>query len=387
MKKKALLIAFHSPVRYSSGTAALVRRVEHYALALIGLGYSVDMITAKSEYAIEDSEKENLFDTIYYVPEPKYSKFIIKRKLDTLLNSIYYGDYTGKEFAKFSKLYPDFKFHYSIMISFFTPRGPIYTGFKINEKYTSNWVIDFQDTYDEGIPRRLAFINRIWTKQKTKNANHLIHVSSEWGIRDARALNRQFKVFRHVITEKKLIGINSSADLMTDKKILYAGNIHFKEMDVSIFFETYPKLGQGLFSFVYAGSDNVFSQLKSLYPKSAIEFAGFLNKEELEVMYLESSVVLILTWEAKDRMVIPSKFYEACSYQKPILIVGKDSGAFRILFDEWGHPDVLCDTSDKISIALSALAAGSTEKLFTIDKCTKQLPTFENFQTFISSLL
>lgn len=383
---RALFLAYHTPFNYSSGTAALVRRIEHYARALIDLGFSIDIIAFHSSADQSSALQNELFENIFLLPIPNYRQNKVIRKVETLLQIFFYGDLTGKHFANFKAFLPYFKFQYSHVFSFFTPRGPIQLGHVFKKKHPDiNWIIDLQDTYDEGIPDKLRLLNILWTKNKIKSANAIVQVSPEWAFRDSKILNKPIYSFRHVIPERVFVTDKKSFEKKT--LILYAGNIHFQEMDPSLLFKSLRKKPEESFSFSYAGNKNVYDTLSKQYTGLKLNYQGFLKKEELNIVYRKASIIVIFTWEKANRQVIPSKFYEACSFEIPILITGKDSGAFKMLFKDWGHPNVLCDTEEKVSMAIEGLQKGSTELLFTLDKCSKPVSSYNNFKYFLANLL
>lgn len=389
--KTALFIAYNSPFNYTSSTAALVRRVEHYAKVFRKAKFEIDLITVsahdQNNKQLSYCNSDTFFRKVYYLKASKHKKNSVVRKFFTLLDSASIGDYTSRSFLRFEYLYPSFKFDYSNVVSFFTPRGPIELGYRFKVKYNPFWIIDYQDTYDEGIPRHLFYLNLFWSRRRAKKADLRIHVSKEWAKRDSKLLRVPFEYFRHIVNLIREEEFFKGARNYHRKILLiYAGHIHFDAMNVELLDRAVSDISSYII-FDYAGVTETYKMLGELWKNVPLRYNGFLKKDELFQLYKKSDIIVVFAWENTKRQVIPSKFYEACSFGKPILIIGNDSGAFKVLFEEWGHPDVICIRPDEVSRALIAYRNGNDEFLFTLDKCSHPISSMVNFEKFLFDFL
>jgi hypothetical protein len=119
-----------------------------------------------------------------------------------------------------------------------------------------------------------------------------------------------------------------------------------------------------------AGNESVYNRFNNELGKIiSVNSLGWLNSQKYSEVILKSSCILVVPWSLKTRQVIPSKFYELCSYNKPIWIIGNCTGSFDILLNEWGHPKILFDDLGYQEDVLNLAQDGNYIKMFNIENC------------------
>lgn len=382
--RKVLFLAYHHPKNSNSQSAALVRRIGQYQQFFEKKKYVIDYITIENKVNHHVS-LEN--DRVLQVELKEYFENKILNKLFTLFLLYRFGDIIGYSFFIQRKKIDKFlRNDYDLMISFFTPRGTIWLGNELKKKFKMTWWVDIQDSLDEGLTKKNYSIGMNWLKNKLKSADFLIHVSPEWKALDEGRIEREILVHRHCIPDQSkrsnVLDSFFAEDAANRIKLFYAGNIHFHAMRPDLLKSSMNDPG---FKYYYAGSEGVYEELRNL----GLDFTelGQLNEASLISAYQNTDIILIFAWTHPDRQVIPSKFYEACAFNKPIMIVGKDSGSFQVLFEEWGHPNVILETEEQVVFALENYFRGDLSNLFLATNCTNALSDKAQFSKFLNNLI
>ncbi|MFN3998535.1 hypothetical protein [Algoriphagus sp.] len=382
--KKVLFLCYHHPKNYNSQSAALVRRVGQYQQFFENQKWEIDYITIENKA----SDKIDFSSgRVLQIELENYVKNKFLNKLFTFYVLIFFGDVIGYSFYKSQKEIDNFlRNDYDLVISFFTPRGTIWLGKKVKEKFKLSWWVDVQDSLDEGLSNKNLAIGIKWLKKQLKPADHIIHVSPEWKILDEDRIGKEILVQRHCIPEcpRRVNTLDSffQQDGNNKIKLFYAGNIHFHAMQPELL---KVSMEDPKFKYYYAGSIGVFEKLNYL----GLRFVqlGHLDEATLASAFQNSDIILVFAWDTADRQVIPSKFYEACAFNKPIMIVGKDSGSFQSLFKEWGHPNVIQETAEQVALTLDNYSKGDLSNLFLTANCTKAISDKAQFSKFLSNLI
>jgi len=381
--KKVLFIAYSNPQNKNIQSTALVRRIEQYEYFFLEKGYKIDYIITKNE-ALNISKWEN---RTLEIPLVKYLDIGIINKFYTFFIMLIWGDQIGYSFFRHRKKILAFiDDDYDLIISFFTPRGTIWLGEYLKKRKNILWWVDLQDSLVEGLTRHNIPVGIHWLKRKLYLADQIIHVSPEWSEEDSKRINKIIKTLRHCIPNKieKTKPTFSSKNEGLEKRLFYAGNIHFNAMQPELLSKSLERFKDQI-GFYFAGEDQTSNRLREMeIPTFDL---GYLDKQQLQKSYQEADIIVLFAWSKKGRLVIPSKFYEACAFQKPIMIVGNDSGAFHALFKEWGHPDVVNDTEEKVLATFQAFFNGKKDGLFCIENCTAPVSDEKRFHGFLSKLL
>lgn len=379
--KKVLFLAYHNPQNKNIQSTALVRRIEQYEHFFLEKGYKIDYITTKNEDLNISKWENNTLE----IPLVKYLKSEILNKFYTFFIMLVWGDQIGYSFFKNRKQILAFiDDDYDLIISFFTPRGTIWLGEYLKKRLNTTWWVDLQDSLVDGLRRHNVPVGIYWLKRKLVLADQIIHVSPEWSREDGKRIHKGIKTLRHCIPNYIETTQSTLTNEFSEKKLFYAGNIHFNAMQPELLSKSLQNFQQKI-GFYFAGEDRTSVILKKMQIPTVD--LGYLDKYQLQKSYQEADIIVLFAWSKKGRLVIPSKFYEACAFKKPIMVVGEDSGAFRSLFKEWGHPDVVNDTEEKVMATIESFLNGGNDGLFRIENCTAPVSDQNGFNRFFENLL
>lgn len=382
--KKVLFIAYHHPKNKSSQSAALVRRIGQYHQFFEKKNWEIDYIITQNE---KQADVDFGQSRVLQVKLKEYFSNKLFNKIFTFFVLLVFGDFVGYSFFMKRKEISNFlREDYDLMISFFTPRGTIWLGNRIKNKMNMPWWVDVQDSLDEGLFKHNLKLGISWIKNKLKSADQIIHVSPEWKILDEARIKKKIIVQRHCIPDPP-DKTHLSASIYNNEaknkiKLFYGGNIHFQSMNPELL---KPVFDRSNYCFYYAGYPTVYQEL--LNKGLSFIYLGMLDEERLINAYQNSDIIIIFAWNNSERQVIPSKFYEACAFDKPILIVGKDSGSFNGLFKEWGHPNVVLESNEDVSLALEKYSKGDFSSFFLASNCLNELSDRTQFSNFLNSLI
>lgn len=382
--RKVLFIAYHHNKNKSSQSTALLRRISQYQSFFTTRNWEIDYIITENK-ELPDVDFDN--GRVLQVKHQNYIQNKIINKIFMFFVILFFGDIIGYSFfLKRKEIDLFLRDDYDLIISFFTPRGTIWLGNRIKKKIKKPWWVDVQDSLDEGLSNKNFRLGMNWLRQKLKFADHIIHVSPEWKNLDENRIGKEILVQRHCVPDLPEKNHLLDAFFLNDSKnktrLFYGGNIHFQAMSPELLRSSINNI---TYKFYYAGSETVYEGLVNL----GLEFTKFgrLDEERLISAYQNTDIIIIFAWNSTERQVIPSKFYEACAFNKPIIIVGKDSGAFERLFKDWGHPNVVLETEEQVSLALEKYSKGDFSSLFMPSNCLKELSDKKQFNGFLSTLI
>jgi hypothetical protein len=387
--KRLLLIAYEYHGYHSKGGAALSRRVKQVADSFNTNGWEITVI-----HKDQRNETENNSFCIKVQPEG-IKRIVVKQsvssvglfdmpvlsKLFSLYCLLYKGDRTYKwatdviknlEASGLSK--PD------LIISFFTPRSPLMLGKYFSEYFNVPWIADFQDEVDQGTLSTNRYftaltrsLSHIWMRKTLSSAAAIVQVSPEWAKTDGIILSRAVTCVRHAIGHKKEDSnlYNENAD--SDFQIFYGGSIELANQQLTVLNTVLTRVKPNRpVKLVVAGAENIYQIFRANLDHSIkIEYKGWLDAAAYNQCLLESHCCLIIPWSEKNRQVIPSKFYEVCTL-RPVWVVGRDSGAFKTLYNDWGCPlHQFGDVEFNISVLERAIN-NDYSLMFTLDKCERK---------------
>lgn len=385
---------------HSSGGAALSRRVRQVAESFAKHNYHVTVIyqdhtceCKNSEYVVT-AEKSGIVRIPVIAPKKvdNFNKISIIRRLQTLYYVLFHGDRSYfwaknviKHFSEFDILRPD------LIISFFTPCGPLFLGDHFSNKLKVPWIADLKDTFDEGLSNSLIFWGRSWRKQILSSAKARIHVSPEWAERDGKILKLEFNVIRHAVPEIDIPDMPHVNNISNRSfKIFYGGSLHKNDQSLTVLKNVLNSIGSPGWpvELHIAGPQYVYDIfLKELSPLISVVHLGWLDQAKYSTAILNCDCSLVIPWSNSSRQVIPSKFYELCAFHKPIWIVGPDTGSFTYLLKEWEHPAIPFDDISCQTEALTLAMTNDFSHMFNIDNCKKdhmrESDFFNKFSSFI----
>lgn len=300
------------------------------------------------------------------------------RKLETLFYVALRGDRTYKWSADVIKQFDSIPFSSkpTYIFGMFSPRVTLYLGNYFSKKLDIPWIADLQDPIYEGVSRKSWPMLNKWMRSTLRTAHAVSHISPEWAAIDAERLSMPVATIRHAIANPidlpKVAGEGNKHEF----RVFYGGSISADIQSLDLIkqvIENVAKAGVTV-KIVLAGNENARGIFSESLGESTIDYKGWLSTDEMNRVIAGCNSTLVVPW-SKERIGIPSKFYELCAYAKPIWIAGYDLGAFKSLLEEWAHPpleigDVIWQTS-----AIMKACKGDFNEMFSLPACKGNLLT------------
>lgn len=339
MKKSILLICYEYEGFHSKQTTALVKRPKYVAEYLASKGYQITVLFSYNktvqDYRLIADRKNLRLEGIPYRFKP-----VLKNRLLQKIRTAYFALIKGDFSSSWSEMAIDHlkkeKIKFDSIICFFTPRGPLYLGYLLAKTYKVPLFFDFQDPMYEGFPSSWGKVSLNYFYKRIAIQRPVVScVSKEWG----KELEKFFEKVNHI---PHAIENRIRAEDRTDPDkliIFYYGSIdfNFQNIDALLVFLSWANIHvpNSDIEFKFAGSKETYKELESrLSVLIPVTYLGWLDKESLYEEVSSSDILCLLSWEVNERKGIPSKFYEYCRFNKPILILGKDAGGFEQEFGE-----------------------------------------------------
>lgn len=333
MKKRILFICYEYSGYNSAQTTALVKRPRYLAQYFVGKGYHVTVLfSSENEFVKEIPQGDGHLKLISckYEFVPIISPSWLQ-KVRTALLTATRGDFSSLWHSKVNEIIESNNISCENVIAFYTPRGPLYTAYRMKDKRDFNLVFDFQDPLDEGfrniLSKKLLFN---YYKKIFKRAEFITCVSKYWTDQLAEFHSRTLYI-PHAIEEVQLLPDYTQENRFV---ILYYGSINFEIQSLDKLKTFIATVKNQLPDFEvqlnFAGNKPTYIDLKDRMESVIdVNYLGWIDKDELEKAISKSDVLSLLPWTDEERKGVPSKFYEYCKYKKPILITGEDSGGFE----------------------------------------------------------
>lgn len=397
MKKNVLIIAWEYPGVNSQQGSALARRIGQVARGFSDENWEVNVI--HRDHINENIEPGKFI--VEYVSSGKVKRYPIKgpglsesklekknalvRKLITTYYVLFKGDRSANwalEVIKFLKEgnsvpTPD------LIIGFYTPRGPLLAARFASEFFNCPWFADLQDPLDQGLNKKMGWINFFWAKRVLKNASLITHVSPEWAAESKIKLDKEVITLRHAIPIKNCSQVKEENFSRSKINILYAGSLNAELQPIDALIKAIHSLNSSgslpLFELRLAAQKRVYdafiNKLKALnYKNDFINWLGWLDSDKLEYEYVNADCLVVVPWNSKSRIGVPSKLFEYLAYNTPILIAGHDSGGIASLLKELEYPNVICENEEQICSALVKLTNNDFSMTLRRSSC-KNLPS------------
>ncbi len=366
---------------HSKGGTALSRRVAQVANSFLDNGWSVTVVhkdqigeSGNNSYYIEE---KGTFKRIsvkqQHNTDPSSIANPFVRKIQTAYYVLFKGDrshqWTNDVLAIQDVILsnkPD------LIISFYTPRGPLTLGSVFSQITSTPWIADLQDELKEGLSTQMISLSRMWAEKILKSAAAVVQVSPEWAEQDSIFCGRKVSCIRHAIpVVNSLTPSKQNSDYFD---IFYGGSLHKGSQSLHILVEVFKQLKlKNLTSKIRlvlaSNSDTVSTISECLSPYVTIKSMGWLSQDEYLTVIAQCNCFLVVPWSSLPRKVIPSKFYELCAWDLPIWVVGEDTGAFEILMREWEHPLLESNNIEKQTKLIEDILNGVDNKLFRISNC------------------
>lgn len=319
------------------------------------------------------------------------TKNSVIRKAETLYYVLRKGDRTIKwaidVVNNFNSLGIDQKPDY--IISFFTPRAPLFLGDHFSKILGVPWIADFQDPIYEGISRKTEPFCRKWTQKTTKSARKIVHISPKWGEWTASLLHREVSVIRHAIPKNEIAPPDTQVDEFKEKygnsfNVFYGGSISEGIQSLEVLksvIKACKEIGITV-KILLAGNENAQNIFINGLGTDAVVRLGWLPQDVMKNYIFNCDCTLVVPW-SKERIGIPSKLYELCSYPKPIWIIGNELGPFKTLLTEWQHPPIKTDDVLWQTDVVKAAVNGDFSKMFNVSSCKgKMIRDTDLFEQF-----
>ena len=386
MKKRLLILAWEYYGYHSERGTALSRRVRQVAESFHMNDWEVTVIHKDHRNECQGTsfivnQESNGIKRISVKLErdiEDFNKIVFIRKFETLYYITFFGDrsyyWANEVISNYDKFGINDKQDY--IISFYTPRVTLFLGKHFSKKLGVPWIADLQDPIYQGISNVSKFFCKLWVKNVLRTAKSVIQVSPEWANKDGKQIGRNIYTIRHAVPEDNF-KTASSFDLEFKKQygndfnIFYGGSLSIRIQSLDMLKEVigYAKsIGLKINVFV-AGNQSAYESFRDkLGPEVAIHL-GWLTPEKMTTYIYNCNCTLVVPW-SKYKIGIPSKFYEFCSYMKPVWIIGDDTGGFTSLLEEWKHPQILInDIEYNKKILLSAVKENNYSGMFNISNC------------------
>ncbi len=374
---KIIFLAWEYPGVNSIQGTALARRIGQLT---IGLGQLHEIVVIhpnhKKETAkfIQETPNIKRIPIGYDIYEETKSSLI--RKLETFFYMLTKGDRTSSWFNYIDdSVLKEFR-NANLIVAFFTPRAPLYVANKLSKKYSIPWIADLQDPYFEGVENRiLKLACKQWTSNLLKTAKAIVYVDPHWAKRDSYDLKRIITPIRHGVPDEVVNFAPAPPPVAEGLRLIYSGSLDPATQSPILFNSVVNQLINIPIELSLATNDSVLLHLNSFHwhKNFCIKHLGWLSKEKLHYNIAASHAILFLPWYSSSRIGIPSKFFEMMSWDKPILIAGPDAGSLKILLEEVGHKNVICDTPEKLNAAILKIAQNDYSDCFQIQNCTNQI--------------
>ena len=280
-----------------------------------------------------------------------------------------------------------------VIIGCFTPRGPLALAAEASRIWNAPWIADLQDPWWEGTSAGVRPLVALWTRRVLRSASVVVQVSPEWAAEMIPIVRRDVAVVRHAV---RTLGTGSSANFRNAPSdpftVFYAGSLNEEQQDVVPFLEAIGRVrrrGMGRQIVVeIAGSEHVWEKFNraasGLGVSDALRWLGWIDARTLAQRAAAADCLLVVPLFSPDRRGVPSKLFEYLEYGRPVLIAGRDSGAFDTLLAEWGHPPVVASSVDAIEDAVYRAMRGDDGALLTVDACQRAPVTERDLaRTFI----
>lgn len=337
-KNAVLLICYEYEGFNSKQTSALVKRPRYVAEYLASTGLQVTVLFSSSQ---DISERREIGEGSLQLEGVKFNFVpVLKNRILQKFRTVYYaylkGDFSSAWAKKAKDRLVDKKITFDSIISFYTPRGPLYLGYLLSKTRSVPLIFDFQDPIYEGYQSQNGrkplnfFYRRI-----SKNNPLVTCVSKEW----ASELKAFFKTVQHLphAIENR---VNLPDTTIPEKLVIfYYGSIDFNFQNIGalLVFLSWANTHVPTLKieFKFAGNEDTFLELENrLSILIPVNYLGWLDKKALSEEISSADILCLLSWEVSERKGIPSKFYEYCRFDKPILILGEDAGGFKQEFGE-----------------------------------------------------
>lgn len=387
MSKCLLMFAWEYEGYHSERGTALVRRIRQVAESFNNNGWQVVVIhkdqrnECKEKPYLINIEKNGIKRISIKLDAhiEDFDKSVLLRKLETFYYVTFKGDRSHKWAAKVQEHFDSFGIKPDYILAFYTPRVPLYLGAYYSKKLGVPWIADIQDPLLGGISKAAYQLCVNWSKKTLKSAKSVVHVSPEWAKMDGEIIGRKIETIRHAIPDKISAPLTKpDADFMSAFKdsfnIFYGGSLSANIQSLELLKRvTLAAIAKGAkVHILVAGNMNAFTLFKNEFGDEIVKHLGWLTPEQMNQYIMHCNCTLVVPW-SKERIGIPSKFYELCIFPKPIWIIGNDLGAFDTLLAEWKHPKINIDSFEYQMNALEQAIDGDYSKMFTVDKCNSHL--------------
>jgi hypothetical protein len=396
------MIAWEYEGYHSERGTALVRRIRQVAESFNNNGWKVVVIhkdqrnECKDKPFVINTEKNGIKRISVKLDEliEDYDKNVLIRKLETFYYITFKGDRSYKWASKVKDHFDSFGIKPDYIISFYTPRVPLYLGNYYSRKLGVPWIADIQDPLLGGISKSAYQLSVKWTKKVLSTARAVVHVSPEWADIDGKIIGRKIETIRHAIPDNTTHQMVEPPPGFIDNykdsfNIFYGGSLSAKIQSLALLRQTVQAAIENgaKIHLLVAGNLNAYTLFKNEFGDEVVKHLGWLTPLQMKQYITHCNCTLVVPW-SKDRVGIPSKFYELCIFPKPIWIIGNDLGAFTTLLDEWKHPKIGIDSYSYQLNALQNAMTGNYNKMFTIDKCNGHLlKANELFEEYIKLML
>jgi hypothetical protein len=398
MKNHLLIFAWEYNGYHSIRGTALSKRPRQLAESFIKHGWDVTVIHKDQRgesgenpfyMSIEQSGVHRVAIRATDETEVTRSNTLVRR-LETLYYVSFRGDRTYRWSDDVIKNFDQLPLQSrpTYIIGMFSPRVPLFLADHFSRKLNVPWVADIQDPIYEGVAKKMWPMLNKWTRNVLKSAHAISHISPTWAAIDAARLDRKIDTIRHAIPKPVTLPEVASTEADNIFRVFYGGSIAENIQSLDVIKQVIDRLAAAgtTLRVVLAGNENALKIFTDGIGASNLEYKGWLAQDAMYREIARCQCTLVVPW-SKERIGIPSKFYELCAYPKPIWIAGHDLGAFKSLLVEWGHPAIETSDIEWQYNAIIKAAKGDFSQLFQTGACTEPMLTEDGLATAFEALI
>lgn len=361
---------------YLPDNRTAVNRIKYFKKTFLRVNTDVKLI-----YCDDNSSNADIHeDTLYKVPHThrfyKISNYLIQKNWLFLYKIVhffylisskrdvydFYRNYRAIESTKAYNIGKD-----DVIITSAPPYSALNIGYYLKQKYGAKWIVDYRDPWTLGYPTLgfSVFADKIRKLIQRKDELKFLE-AADYIITVSESLKKTFpEKFHHKIEvvpngantdEMELSKINASPSTFS---IVYAGTIHFQQLENNYFFSTVQKfireqnIQPANFKIHFIGTSDS-SELKSIISNFGLQdFVNITDRISLPELYdymYQASMFLHLKYGNRDK-IITSKQYDYLAMQKPILLPETDNGdiAESIIANDAGY---VCKNKEELYFIL-----------------------------------
>jgi len=204
-------------------------------------------------------------------------------------------------------------------------------------------------------------------------------------------MGREVATIRHAIPMRTIAPPSKEhllKDHSTSFNIFYGGSLSTNIQSLELLKKVLDDAKQaGTTAHIFlAGNTFAYDLFRKQLGDDYLTHLGWLSRDQMDQYILSCDCTLVIPW-SKERVGIPSKFYELCIYPKPIWVIGGDLGAFDTLLAEWQHPPLPIKDFELQKKTLAKAVNNDFSGMFSLSNCKGNYLTAKDIYIPYSKLM